>query len=232
MDDPASKVGAILVAAGRGSRFGAEQNKVFRILQGRPIWFHAASRLRQHPQIGSLVIVIAEDDQPLWEEKSTASLLASLGASTTLGGRERTDSVKAGFDKLRQADCDWVAIHDAARPCISQQDLTAVFNAARESQAAILARPLTGSIKRGARDGHIVGSVNRQHLWEALTPQVFGWHVLQTAFARWQGRPVTDDAQLVELAGFQVRLVPGEASNLKVTLPSDLRLAEALLQVI
>ena len=222
-------VGAILVAAGRGSRFGDTRNKVFCSLLGEPIWFHAARRMRELSQVARLVIVVAAADREHWGNE--ASRLRSLDAELVDGGQERIESVRAGFDRLRnQPTCDLIAIHDAARPCVTREDLQSVFDSAFQSGAAILARPLTGSIKRSRGQSMIERSVDRRHLWEALTPQVFQRNVLQNAFERWRGRPLTDDAQLVELSGHPVTIVAGSVTNLKITNPNDLDLAAAILQ--
>ena len=123
----------------------------------------------------------------------------------------------------------WVAIHDAARPLVPAGDLADVLGEAFRSGAAILAAPLRGTIKLGSDQGKVARTVDRSRMWEALTPQVFRLELWKSAHRRWRGRPVTDDAELVERSGFEVSLVPGSAENLKITHPEDLVLAEAIL---
>ncbi len=147
-----------------------------------------------------------------------------------VGGQQRTDSVQAGLNLLAgDASVQSVAIHDAARPLVSAVDLAAVFAVAQETGAAILACPVSGTIKRDLADGDRCETVDRRGLWIALTPQVFRLGLLIEAYQKHNGRPATDDAQLVERIGHDVALVPGSADNLKITYPEDLLVAEAIL---
>ena len=146
------------------------------------------------------------------------------------GGKERTDSVQAGLNLLAgDESVKCVAIHDAARPLVTAADLTEVFAVAREKNAAILACPVPGTVKRGMADGDRCQTVDRRDLWIALTPQVFQVGLLSEAYQKHNGRPATDDAQLVERIGHNVALGPGSADNLKITYPEDLLVAEAIL---
>ncbi len=242
---PPRSVAALLVAAGRGTRFGARANKVLESLAGMPVWWHSARKLRDLPCIGPLVIVTAASDASYWSKGSTLDLLQQVDASITLGGEERTDSVLAGIQALPPdlpADC-LIAIHDAARPCVLPDDLQHVIASAAQTGAAILARPLNGTIKRARPRIHepntapaanaanllIHSTVDRRDLWEALTPQVMRRDWLLEAYERWRGRPVTDDADLLQLAGRAVSLIAGDPTNLKITNPRDLDLAAAIL---
>ncbi len=195
-------VGVMIVAAGRGARFGGSQNKVLELLHGRPVWLHAATRLRDLARVGPMVIVTAQDDEAYWLRAEVHQLLEQLGVQRVHGGKVRTESVLNGMKCLIERDVELLAIHDAARPCVTREDLQRVIQVASETGSAILARPLSGTIKRMAPSTHEIShTVDRKQLWEALTPQVFRREILVKAYERWRGRPVTDDAQLVQLAG-------------------------------
>ena len=124
---------------------------------------------------------------------------------------------------------DFVAVHDAARPCIAGEWITSVFSAAEKSGAAILAIPVAGTLKRVAADRTIVETVARDGLWEAQTPQVFRRTLLLEAYAKRGDFAATDDAQLVERLGHAVTIVPGSPINMKITTREDLRFAEKAL---
>ena len=218
-----------MVAAGRGRRFGGGENKVLASLGDRPIWRCAVEALRQGEAIGEIVLVIRPDDR-----SQVAGAAAELGLRLVEGGEERYDSVRAGLAEVQRlaATADpvavpqFVAVHDAARPLVPREDIDAVTAAAYNSGAAILATPIRGTIKRRTSAGIV--TVDRTELWEALTPQVFRLDLLVAAYDRWRGRPVTDDAEMVERSGVPVTLVPGSAENLKITQPEDLTLAQAI----
>lgn len=218
-----------MVAAGRGRRFGGGENKVLASLGEQPIWRAAVEALRQSEAIGEIVLVIRPDDR-----SQVAGAAAELGLRLVNGGEERYDSVRAGLAEVQRLSAlgavdasPLVAVHDAARPLVPPADVDAVIAAAYNTGAAILATPIRGTIKRRTLDGTV--TIDRTELWEALTPQVFRLDVLVAAYERWRGRPVTDDAEMVERSGVPVTLVPGSAENLKITQPEDLTLAQAIL---
>lgn len=226
---PPGSVAAVLPAAGSGQRFGAARNKLFAELAGIPLWMHATRRLAARPEVGRIVLVTSESDREVFENEFRDEC-RQLGLEVVLGGQERTDSVRAGLDALAgDPAVRLVAIHDAARPLIEPQDLFSVFTAAHATGAAILATPVVGTVKRDLGGRENCNTVDRSDLWIALTPQVFRIDWLQQAYQRFRGRPATDDAQLLERAGYPVTLVPGRADNLKITLPEDLAIAEAFL---
>lgn len=230
--EAAGVVAAIVVAAGRGHRFGSGDNKVLVRLDGRPIWTHSVETLASTPGVDTVVLVVHPDDR-----EGVRGEAERLGVRLVDGGRERVDSVLAGVEEVERLDHRrgilperrWLAIHDAARPLVPVGDLTNVLGEAFRSGAAILAAPLRGTIKLGSDRGKVSRTVDRSRMWEALTPQVFRLELWKSAYRRWRGRPVTDDAELVERSGFEVSLVPGSAENLKITHPEDLILAEAIL---
>jgi 2-C-methyl-D-erythritol 4-phosphate cytidylyltransferase len=221
----AGDVAAIVVAAGRGSRFGAAENKVLLPLAKVPIWMRAVEAMKRCADIGRVVMVVRACDQDRLEPDARR-----LGVELVLGGEQRYDSVRAGLDRLLNSGNSprWVAVHDAARPLVTDEDVRAVVQAAKSHRAAILATPIRGTIKLCRGNGPMT-TVDRTDMWEALTPQVFETTLLRDAYARHRGRPATDDAELVERAGVNVCLVPGSAENLKITRFEDLEIAEAIL---
>ena len=156
---------------------------------------------------------------------------ALLGIEIVEGGAERYDSVVKALERVKP-EAEFVAVHDAARPCIVDAWIDAVFAAAVKTGAAILASPINGTIKRAAKDQTIEETVARENLWEAQTPQVFRRQLLIDAYARRGKEPATDDAQLVERLGQKVTIVTGSPMNIKITTKEDLRIASALLKVL
>jgi 2-C-methyl-D-erythritol 4-phosphate cytidylyltransferase len=229
-----ARFGVILVAAGRSSRFSdAFYKKPFAPLAGRPVWQHSAERFCDREDVSRVVLVVAAEDREIFLEKFSATM-AFMGMGWTVGGEERSDSVERGFNALDQ-DVDFVAIHDAARPCVATEWIDRVFQSAREHGAAILATPVVSTLKRVNAEGTIVETVDRAGLWEAQTPQVFRRDLLERAFALRRSNPSlasTDEACLVEALGEKVRVVKGSPINLKITSREDLRLAEQALKAL
>ena len=228
------RFGVILVAAGRSSRF-ADPNykKPFAPLAGRPVWLHSAEKFSDRDDVAKVVVVISPEDREAFLEKFSANL-AFMGMSWAEGGAERADSVEAGFAKLEGAG-EFVAIHDAARPCLASVWIDRVFKAAVADGAAILGTPVVSTLKRVDQGGRIMETVDRTGLWEAQTPQVFRRDLLERAFAHRRATPAlasTDEACLVEALGEPVRVVEGSPINLKITSRDDLRLAEQALKAL
>jgi len=225
-----SRIAVILPAAGKSSRFRDKEKKVFANLDGRAVWLRAAEAFVNRPDVAQTLVVIAPEDQDTFRTKYGAHL-GLLGVEVVAGGAERFDSVANALAKLRD-DIDLVAIHDAARPCVTARMIDDVIAAAAKTGAALLAVPVSDTVKRGDDAGRVEATVPRKGLWLAQTPQVFRRDWLVEAHARRAqlGRDVTDDAQLIEAAGHPVYLVTGSASNVKITTREDLALAEAVLK--
>jgi 2-C-methyl-D-erythritol 4-phosphate cytidylyltransferase len=226
----------ILPAAGKSSRFRDQHyKKPFAPLDGRPVWMHAADRFVNRADVAQTILVIAPEDREHFAEKFGGNA-ALLGIEVVEGGNERYDSVTRALERVKP-EVDYVAVHDAARPCIVDEWIDAVFAAAVKTGAAILASPVTGTLKRAASgqtnaDRTIAETVPRDHLWEAQTPQVFRRQLLIDAYARRGQQPPTDDAQLVERLGHPVTIVPSSPMNLKITTQEDLRIASALFKAL
>lgn len=221
----------ILPAAGKSSRFNDPNlKKPFITLDGRPVWMHSAERFSARDDVKQILVVIAAEDEAEFKAKFGANL-ALLGIQVVIGGAERADSVAAAIEKVN-ADIDFIAIHDAARPCIADEWIDRVFREAEKSGAAILANPVTSTLKRVSPSKQSTETVSREGLWEAQTPQVFAKKLLIDAFARRAGITATDDAQLVEKLGHKVSVVQGSPMNIKITTKEDLKIAGALLKAL
>jgi 2-C-methyl-D-erythritol 4-phosphate cytidylyltransferase len=222
-------VWAIIPAAGSGTRMQSRLPKQYLSFQGKTLLEHSLDRLLSHPAITGAVVVLREDDVH-WEE---LNYQAAKPLFTTHGGAQRQDSVYSGLTSL-QYHCGNEAmalVHDAVRPLVSHTDLGRVIDAARQNQAgAILACPVTDTLKRGNKRMEIEDTLSREDLWRALTPQVFHLAPLLNALHQVieKGVAITDDAQAIELLGFSPALVEGSADNFKITSPSDLQLAEKI----
>ncbi len=226
-----ARFAVILPAAGRSSRFHDKNyKKVFAPLDNRPVWMHSAERFVNRSDVSQVVLVIAKEDREFFQAKFGANV-ALLGIQVVEGGQERADSVEAALSRILP-EADFVCVHDAARPCLCDPWIDAVFRAAAKSGAALLALPVRNTLKRVGSDGRIAETVSRTDLWEAQTPQVFRRSWLLEAYAKRTVPTATDDAQLVEHLGYPVHVVEGSSLNIKITTREDLRLAEQALKVL
>lgn len=219
-------IAVLIPAAGRGRRFGAEENKLFATLDGVPIWQRTIERFVGRPEVVRIVMAVDGVDQARFERA-----IESAGGNIELvcGGAERMDSVRSALNAIMGDPLiRSIAIHDAARPLVTDDEIDAVFRAARVSGAAFLGVPVTGSLHR--RIGRSTQSVDRRELFQAATPQVFEARLFETAYQKHNGRPATDDVQLVQRMGHPVEIVEGRTDNLKITYPEDLAVAESILR--
>ncbi len=212
---------ALLVAAGRGARFGGETPKQYLPLLGRPVLRHAAEALLREGGVAAILPVT-----PSGEEASLAAMLEGLPLLPPVpGGATRQASVKAGLEALAADPPDAVLVHDAARPVVPPGTVPAILAALRDLPGAIPAIAVADTLKRGEA-GRIVETVPRAGLFRAQTPQGFRFAALLDAH-RGAATEATDDAQLLEAAGLPVALTPGDESNVKITWPGDLARVEA-----
>ncbi|HEX5801894.1 MAG TPA: 2-C-methyl-D-erythritol 4-phosphate cytidylyltransferase [Azospira sp.] len=219
---------AIVPAAGSGSRFGAELPKQYLSLAGRPLIQHTLAALCRSPHIERVLVVLAPDDTH-WAGYDWRDLGPKL-ETVYAGGATRAESVLAGLRAIETAvaDDDWVLVHDAARPCLSQAMLDAlVAGLADDPVGGLLAVPVADTLKRQDAAGRVVATEPRDGLWQAQTPQMFRHAPLLAALTK--AGTVTDEAGAIEAAGQRPKLVRGDATNLKVTFPADLALAELIL---
>ena len=220
-------VSAIIAAGGRGQRFGAAEPKQLLKVGGRPVLERSVSAFLAHPTVDEVVIALPQelvDDPPAYLRAAAKPL------HVVAGGARRQDSVANGF-RVAATASDVIVIHDAARPFASADLIARTIAAAAECGAALAALAARDTVKRGDNaTGVVAETLPRDSIFLAQTPQAFRRDVLQAALAL-TGRDAvdaTDEATLAERAGYQVRLVEGEASNIKITTPEDLPIAEAI----
>jgi len=212
---------ALIVAAGRGSRFGGALPKQYRRLGGFPVLRYSAEAFARHPDITSVCVVIHGDDRDLHDEA-----VAGLGVEPPVeGGATRQDSVRLGLESLQTEPPETVLIHDAARPFIDAATITRTIDALSETEGALAAIPVVDTLKR-AEAGTVSGTVERAGLYRAQTPQGFRYPSILAAHRAAVDGEFTDDAAVAEAAGLAVALVESNESNFKVTTEDDLVRAE------
>ena len=220
---------AIIAAAGRGMRMGGDaQAKQFRELGGTPIIIHTLKRFEQCATIGQLVVVVPGSDVSEFIALAGRYRLSKL-ARVVAGGRTRTETVWRGLQAIRAATAEVVAVHDGVRPFVTPEEIDRTVRAAQTGGAAILALPVTDTIKEVC-DGRVTRTLERATLWHAQTPQCFRYDLLRRAYeqAIAENIEVTDDSALVERLGAIVAVIEGDARNIKITRPEDIALAEIL----
>lgn len=221
---------ALVPAAGSGSRMGAALPKQYLTLLGRPLIAHTLRVLCRHALIDRVYVVLSPGDEE-WARHDWSDLGPKL-RPLECGGATRADSVTHGLcamaDELGPED--WVLVHDAARPCLSQDQLQALMTALEhDAVGGLLAVPVADTLKRAAPDQSIAATVPRDGLWQAQTPQMFRHGLLLRALLHTGSQGITDEASAVEALGLAPRLVASDMTNLKVTFPLDLHLAEMIL---
>ncbi len=224
-----SKFAVILPAAGMSARFGDKNyKKPFVPLNEKAVWLHAAEHFLHRDDVIQTIVVVAPEDREFFDMKFGANI-AIMGITVVAGGAERFESVQQALTHVLPA-AEFVAIHDAARPCIADVWISKVFAAAVKNDAAMLAIPVSETLKRSSDGQSVDETVARDGLWLAQTPQVFRRTLLEKAYAARGDFRATDDAQLVERLGHAVTLIPGSTLNLKITTRDDLQLAAAALK--
>ncbi|WP_203292354.1 bifunctional 2-C-methyl-D-erythritol 4-phosphate cytidylyltransferase/2-C-methyl-D-erythritol 2,4-cyclodiphosphate synthase [Maricaulis parjimensis] len=218
------KIGAIIVAAGRGERAGGGIPKQFRRLAGKSVLARSYAALRAHPAIAAIVLVTNPQDTALLE-----GVDKEVGETTVKipGGATRSDSVRAGLAAMTQAGVDAVMVHDAARPFVSADLIDRLATALEDHAAIIPVIPVTDALMRLSASGEISEPVDRETLGAAQTPQAFRLDTLIAAHERAAGASYADDAAVIRAAGGAVFAVPGENGNYKLTRPEDFQRAEA-----
>ncbi len=226
-----SRFAVILAAAGKSRRFSDKNyKKPFANLAGRAVWLHSAEKFIGRDDCAQTIVVIAAEDREEFQRRFGANV-AIMGIEVCEGGKERSDSVKNALALVKE-DVELVAVHDAARPCLTERWIDQALAAAAKHGAALLASRVTATLKRTDADRMIQETVSRENLWQAQTPQIFRRELLAQAHAQGAGSEVTDDAQLVEQLGHPVQIVECSPLNVKITTKEDLRLAEQILKVL
>lgn len=211
------KASIILLAGGIGRRMGSAHPKQFLPLEGQPIALHSFYLFRQMPEVDEIIVVCAPEYRTLFPE----------GTLFATPGKERQDSV---FNGLQQTSGTLICIHDAARPMVTEAMTRRVLEAAAEHGAATVGMPVKFTVKEANDEGFVQRTPDRKFIWEIQTPQALRRDLLEQGFALAHEKQitVTDDASLAELVGHPVKLVKGAYSNIKITTPEDLILAEQL----
>jgi 2-C-methyl-D-erythritol 4-phosphate cytidylyltransferase/2-C-methyl-D-erythritol 2,4-cyclodiphosphate synthase len=215
---------ALVLAAGRGARFGGETPKQYLPLGGASVLRHAVTAFTAHPRVDGLLLTIRPEDRATYD-----AALAGLDLLPPVpGGAERQDSVRLGLEALAPLQPSRVLIHDGARPFPGAGLIDRLIDALERAPAAIPGLPLGDTIKRVA-DGHIRETIDRSGLWRVQTPQAFHFEAILAAHRAAAGRALTDDAAVAEAAGIAPLIVAGSEDNLKVTTAEDLVTAERLI---
>ena len=222
-------ISAVIVAAGRGKRFGSERDKLFLEVAGCPVIGHTWRLFDQHPNIDEIVVVVRPTLELAFHEVAK-QLKLSKPFRFALGGAERQDSVWNGLEAV-SPNAEIVCIHDGARPCTPVGLITACIQAASEHGAAVAAQPMTDTIKESSDGRTVSRHLDRSKLWSVQTPQTFRLAIIRRALEEVRQRNilVTDDTAACELIGQAVYLVASRAPNPKVTMAEDLTFLEVLL---
>lgn len=220
---------AIVPAAGSGARFGSEVPKQYLELAGKPMIFHALAALCRCDRIDAVWVVLSPGDE--WWASFDWSLIGAKLRVLYCGGSTRAETVANGLAAIADeaGEGDWVLVHDAARPCLSQEMLAALCDELdADPVGGLLAVPVADTLKCADADQRVAATQSRDGMWQAQTPQMFRYGLLRKVLEG--NSTVTDEAGAIEAVGLQPRLVRADSTNLKVTFPADLRLAEYILQ--
>ena len=220
---------AIIVAAGSGTRFAADQPKQLTHVLGKPLIIHTLERFEACPAVDEIILVLSGTGRIEFEQIRAGFELKKLKTIVT-GGDTRAGSVRNGLDAIDGAKANVIAVHDGARPLVSVAEITRTIEKADETGAACLVAELTDTIKE-IDGGAITGTVDRKKLRRALTPQAFRYDTLKRAFENAElGENVTDECYLIEELGVEIAAVEGSSRNIKITRAEDLILAEVFLE--
>ena len=227
------RIGAVILAGGRGSRMHSDIQKQYMLLDGRPLIAYALEAF-ERSCADDLVLVTGAGEAEFVQKEILPPLGLTKLRSIVTGGKERYHSVYEGLKALR--NCDYVLIHDGARPLVTEAVMSRAVQAAVQNDACVVGMPVKDTIKVADAHGFAESTPDRSLLWQVQTPQAFAYPLVRGAYDRLMAdetlqKGITDDAMVVEhLSGTKVRLVEGSYENLKVTTPEDLVLAEALLK--
>lgn len=227
------RIGAVILAGGRGSRMHSDIQKQYMLLNGRPLISYALE-VFERSCADDLVLVTGAGEAEFVQKEILPPLSLTKLRRIVTGGKERYHSVYEGLKALQ--DCDYVLIHDGARPLVTEAIISRAVQAAVRDDACVVGMPVKDTIKVADAGGFAESTPDRSRLWQVQTPQAFSYHLVRGAYDRLMADEalqtgITDDAMVVEhLSGTKVRLVEGSYENLKVTTPEDLVLAETLLK--
>ncbi|MFA5865868.1 MAG: 2-C-methyl-D-erythritol 4-phosphate cytidylyltransferase [Phycisphaerae bacterium] len=228
----AKEFSVIIPAAGNSTRFGGKIKKPFAQIDGRAVFLRTLEMFINREDVLETILVVSPDDYDMVKTKFGANL-GFMGVRLVKGGAERYKTVQLALNTV-DPQAKMIAIHDAVRPCLTHEKISEVFQAAIKHGAAILAVQVSDTLKKVGKDNLIEETVERNHLYMAQTPQVFKADLIRDAYKKLSSsvRNITDDAQVAEMAGYKVAIVHSEITNLKITVPSDLKLAESILNIL
>ena len=226
------KADAIIVSAGKGQRFMEGRKKQFFLLADKPILTHTLDKFENCPLIDSILLVVGQEDMDYCLKEIIEKNRYRKISQIVPGGKRRQDSVKNGMDALSR-DANIVVIHDGVRPFVTRGMIEDSIHSAQRFGAVVLAMPVKETIKIANADGTVLKTLDRESLWQIQTPQTFQAHVIIEAYqkATENGFVGTDDASLVERLGMKVHILPGSYTNIKITTPEDLILANLFLRM-
>jgi 2-C-methyl-D-erythritol 4-phosphate cytidylyltransferase len=225
-----SKVAAIICAAGPGTRFGGKRRKQFVDVAGRAAFLRSIELFSNREDVKQILLAIPQEDEEIVTIRYGANL-SLFNVKLLIGGATRFETVNKAIALLKN-DIELVAVHDAARCCVTAKWVDDAINTAAKTGAAILACPVTATLK-DVKDDVIVKTVDRNNLFEAQTPQVFEVNLLKKSresIDKSSAEKITDDSQLIEALGHPVSIVQTDSSNIKITYPADVAIAEAILK--
>ena len=230
------KCAAVVLAAGAGKRMQSATKKQFLLIKEKPIIFYSLKAFEES-LVDEIVLVTSEDDVTYCKEEIVNKYGFSKVKDVVVGGKERYHSVAAGLEAV--SDCDYVFIHDAARPMLTQEIINRSYESVVSGNACVVGMPVKDTIKIADEKGFIAQTPNRSMVWMIQTPQVFAYSLIKEAYEQLllqeeeliaKGINITDDAMVVEtLMGHPVKLVEGSYENIKITTPDDLQIAERFL---
>jgi 2-C-methyl-D-erythritol 4-phosphate cytidylyltransferase len=230
-----TRIAVIVVAAGRGERFGGNENKIFAQIDGQPMCLRALQLFANREDVCQTLLVVSPADMERMKTRYGPNL-GFMGTKLVEGGEERWQSVANGLAAVDD-EAEFVAVHDAARVCLAEQWIDRIFETAVKQSSAVPVTPVDATLKKVGSDGTISETISRDGLYLAQTPQVFAKAVIQAAYDQLARNnqnkadvPPTDDAQVVAAAGHPVATVVSDARNIKITTKGDLSLAAAILK--
>lgn len=231
-----ARTAAIVLAAGRGSRMKSKIQKQYLLLKGKPVLYYSLKAFEES-FIDEIILVTGEEEIEYCRKEIVEKYGFTKVSHIVTGGKERYHSVFCGLQAL--TDCDYVFIHDGARPFVTEQILERAYETVQKEHACVVGMPVKDTIKLADENGFAKETPRRDLLWMIQTPQVFSYALVKSAYASFlereqellaQGIKMTDDAMVVEtFTDTGIRLVEGSYENIKITTPEDLRIAEALL---
>ena len=236
--DKSYRTAAVVLAAGSGTRMNAGVKKQYMEIAGRPVLYYSLKAFEES-FIDEIVLVVSQDEIEQVQESYVNQYGFQKISRIVAGGKERYHSVACGLQAVRQ-DCDFVFIHDSARPMLTQEILQRAYRAVQEEEACVVGVPSKDTVKIADEQGYVSVTPNRSLVWNVQTPQVFSYPLVYSAYEELlqkeqellaAGVQITDDAMVVEyLARHKVKLVEGSYENIKITTPEDVQIAERYLQ--